>query len=53
MHPDHDGMTDAFKDRKMTFWAGEGEDLKALKTQHNLDTAIYKIFKHGKNPSIW
>ncbi len=48
MHPDHDGMTGAFTDRKVTFWAGEGEDLKALKTQHNLDTAIYKVFTHGK-----
>ena len=30
MHPDHDGMTGAFLDRKVTFWAGEGEDLNAL-----------------------
>jgi len=48
IHPDHDGMTGAFLNRKVTFWAGEGEDLKALKTQHNLDTAIYKIFTHGR-----
>jgi len=48
MHPDHDGMTGAFLDRKVTFWAGVGEDLNALKTQHNLDTAIYKVFTHGK-----
>ncbi len=47
MHPDHDGMTGAFLNRKVTFWAGEGEDLKALKTQHKLDTAIYKVFTHG------
>jgi len=47
MHPDHDGMTGAFLNRKVTFWAGEGEDLKALKTQHNLDTTIYNVFKHG------
>ena len=48
MHPDHDGMTDAFNDRKVTFWAGEGEDLNALKTQHTLDPAIYQVFTHGK-----
>ena len=48
MHPDHDGMTGAFLDRKVTFWAGEGEDMKALKTQHNLDPAIYQVFTHGK-----
>ena len=48
MHPDHDGMTGAFLDRKVTFWAGEGEDLNALKTQHNIDPAIYQVFAHGK-----
>lgn len=48
MHPDHDGMTGAFLNRNVTFWAGEGEDMTALKTQHNIDTAIYHIFKHGK-----
>ncbi len=48
MHPDHDGMTGAFLNRKVTFWAGEGEDLNALKTQHNLDPSLYKVFKHGK-----
>ncbi len=48
MHPDHDGMTGAFLDRKITFWAGEGEDLNALKTQHNLDPSIYQVFTHGK-----
>jgi glyoxylase-like metal-dependent hydrolase (beta-lactamase superfamily II)/S-formylglutathione hydrolase FrmB len=48
MHPDHDGMTGAFPDRKVTFWAGEGEDLNALKTQHNLDPSIYQVFTHGK-----
>jgi S-formylglutathione hydrolase FrmB/glyoxylase-like metal-dependent hydrolase (beta-lactamase superfamily II) len=47
MHPDHDGMTGAFLDRKVTFWAGVGEDLNALKTQHNLDPAIYQVFTHG------
>jgi glyoxylase-like metal-dependent hydrolase (beta-lactamase superfamily II)/S-formylglutathione hydrolase FrmB len=48
MHPDHDGMTGAFLGRKVTFWAGDDEDLKALKTQHNLDPAIYQVFTHGK-----
>ena len=48
MHPDHDGMTGAFLNRKVTFWAGEGEDLNALKTQHNLDPSIYQVFTHGK-----
>ncbi len=48
MHPDHDGMTGAFLNRKVTFWAGEGEDLTALKTQHNLDPGLYKVFKHGE-----
>ena len=48
MHPDHDGMTGAFLGRRVTFWAGEGEDLNALKTQHNLDTSIYHVFTHGK-----
>jgi S-formylglutathione hydrolase FrmB/glyoxylase-like metal-dependent hydrolase (beta-lactamase superfamily II) len=47
MHPDHDGMTGAFLDRKVTFWAGDGEDLTALKTQYNLDPAIYQVFTHG------
>jgi glyoxylase-like metal-dependent hydrolase (beta-lactamase superfamily II) len=47
LHPDHDGMTGAFIDRKVTFWAGEGEDLSALKTQHNLDPVIYNVFTQG------
>jgi glyoxylase-like metal-dependent hydrolase (beta-lactamase superfamily II)/S-formylglutathione hydrolase FrmB len=48
MHPDHNGMTGAFLDRKVTFWTGEGEDMNALKTQHNLDPAIYQVFTQGK-----
>lgn len=48
MHPDHDGMTGAFTDRKVTFWAGQGEDLNALKAQHNLDPAIYQVFTQGE-----
>jgi len=48
MHPDHDGMTGAFLNREVTFWAGDGEDLTSLKTQYNLDPAIYQIFTHGK-----
>ena len=48
MHPDHDGMSGAFLNRKVVFWAGEGEDLKGIKTQHNLDPSIYKTFTHGQ-----
>ena len=48
MHPDHDGMTGAFLDRNVAFWAGEGEDLNQLKIQHNLDPVIYKTFKQGE-----
>ena len=47
MHPDHDGMTGAFLKQKVTFWAGEGEDMNALKAQHNLDPAIYQVFTQG------
>ena len=46
MHPDHDGMTGAFINRKVTFWAAEGEDVTALKTQHNLDPSVYTVFTH-------
>jgi glyoxylase-like metal-dependent hydrolase (beta-lactamase superfamily II) len=49
MHPDHDGMTGAFLNQKLTFWAGEGEDLAGLKIQHgNLDPSIYQVFKQGQ-----
>lgn len=48
MHPDHDGMSGAFVGRKVTYWAGEGEDLNALKTQHNFDPSVYQVFTHGK-----
>jgi glyoxylase-like metal-dependent hydrolase (beta-lactamase superfamily II) len=41
-------MTGAFTNRKVSFWAGEGEDLNALKTQYNLDPSIYQVFTHGK-----
>ncbi len=47
MHPDHDGMAGAFADGKVPMWAGEGEDLSALKTQHNLDPSIFRTFKQG------
>ena len=47
MHPDHDGMTGAFINRKVSFWAGQGEDLNALKTQHALNPEIYQIFTQG------
>jgi glyoxylase-like metal-dependent hydrolase (beta-lactamase superfamily II) len=48
MHPDHDGMTGALLERKVTFWAGDGENLTMLTTQFNLDPSIYKTFKHGE-----
>ncbi len=47
MHPDHDGMTGAFSNRKVSFWAGQGEDLNALKTQHALNPEIYQVFTQG------
>jgi len=48
MHPDHDGMTEAFLNQEVTFWAGEGENMEALKTQYNLDPSIYKVFTQGE-----
>lgn len=48
MHPDHDGMTGAFVKRNVTFWAGEGEDLKAIQTQHKIDPSVYSTFKQGQ-----
>jgi glyoxylase-like metal-dependent hydrolase (beta-lactamase superfamily II) len=48
MHGDHDGMTAAFLERNVKFWAGEGEDVSQLKTQLNLDTSIYQLFKHAE-----
>jgi glyoxylase-like metal-dependent hydrolase (beta-lactamase superfamily II) len=47
MHPDHDGMTAAFLNRKVPIWVGEGEDLSGLKTQHNLDPSVCQVFKQG------
>jgi glyoxylase-like metal-dependent hydrolase (beta-lactamase superfamily II) len=47
--PDHDGMTAAFLGGKATLWAGEGEDLSALQTQHGVDPAAYKVFTQGKH----
>jgi glyoxylase-like metal-dependent hydrolase (beta-lactamase superfamily II) len=47
-NPDHDGMTGAFLDQKVTFWAGEGEDLSTLQTQHNIDPSVYTVFKQGQ-----
>jgi glyoxylase-like metal-dependent hydrolase (beta-lactamase superfamily II) len=48
MHGDHNGMTAAFLDRNVNFWAGEGEDVSQLKTQLDLDPSIYQLFKHGE-----
>ena len=47
MHPDHDGMAGAFAGGKVPMWAGEGEDLNALKTQHNLDPSMFRTVKPG------
>ena len=47
-HPDHDGMTGALLDGKVTLWMSDGEDKTALQTQHNLDPAVYKLFAAGK-----
>jgi glyoxylase-like metal-dependent hydrolase (beta-lactamase superfamily II) len=47
-NPDHDGMTGAFINQKVTFWAGEGEDLSTLQTQHNIDPSVYTVFKQGQ-----
>jgi glyoxylase-like metal-dependent hydrolase (beta-lactamase superfamily II)/S-formylglutathione hydrolase FrmB len=47
MHPDHDGMIGAFSSRDVTFWAGQGEDLNSLKTQHALNPEIFQLFTQG------
>jgi glyoxylase-like metal-dependent hydrolase (beta-lactamase superfamily II) len=43
-HPDHDGMTGAFLDRKTVIWMPKGEDLNAPKTQHKINPAVYTVF---------
>jgi glyoxylase-like metal-dependent hydrolase (beta-lactamase superfamily II) len=48
MHQDHDGMTGAFLDRKVSFWAGEGEDREQMQRQFKLDPSVYTLFKHGQ-----
>jgi glyoxylase-like metal-dependent hydrolase (beta-lactamase superfamily II) len=48
MHPDHDGMTGALSNRKVTLWVSEGEDGAALTKQHNLDPSVYTRFTCGK-----
>jgi glyoxylase-like metal-dependent hydrolase (beta-lactamase superfamily II) len=48
MHPDHDGMTGALMNRNVTFWASDGEDLTALKTQYGIDPKVYSVFTCGK-----
>jgi glyoxylase-like metal-dependent hydrolase (beta-lactamase superfamily II) len=47
VNPDHDGMTAVFLNRKVTFWAGEGENLNTLETQHKIDPSVFTLFKHG------
>ena len=47
-HPDHDGMTRAFIDRKVTIWMPKGEDLEAPRKQHgNIDPSVYTVFDHA------
>jgi glyoxylase-like metal-dependent hydrolase (beta-lactamase superfamily II) len=48
MHPDHDGMFGAFTKREVNFWAGEGEDLMATKTQFKMEQQIFQAFKQGE-----
>jgi glyoxylase-like metal-dependent hydrolase (beta-lactamase superfamily II) len=43
-HPDHDGMTGAFLDKKIVIWMPKGEDLSAPKTQHKINPAVYMVF---------
>jgi glyoxylase-like metal-dependent hydrolase (beta-lactamase superfamily II) len=43
-HPDHDGMTGAFLDKKTVIWMPKGEDLNAPKTHHKIDPAVYTVF---------
>lgn len=45
-HPDHDGMTGAFLERKTVIWMPKGEDLEAPRKQHNVDPAVYTTFDH-------
>ena len=48
MHADHNGMSRAFLDSNVTFWAGEGEDLAMLQTEFNLPPTTYTLFKPGE-----
>lgn len=48
LHPDHDGMTEALLGKAVAFWAGEGENLRSITDQHNIDSTIYKPFIHGQ-----
>ena len=47
-HPDHDGMTRAFIDRKIPIWMPKGEDLEAPRRQHgDIDPSVYTVFDHA------
>ncbi len=48
MHADHNGMTRAFLDNNVKYWAGDGEDLAMLKTEFNLPPTTYTLFKSGE-----
>lgn len=43
-HPDHDGMTGAFLDKRTAIWMPKGEDMNAPKVQHKIDPAVYTVF---------
>jgi glyoxylase-like metal-dependent hydrolase (beta-lactamase superfamily II) len=48
MHPDHCGMTKAFRKSDVSLWIGMGENLDALQSMHNLESSLYRTFKHGE-----
>ncbi|MBN2480829.1 MAG: MBL fold metallo-hydrolase [Bacteroidales bacterium] len=48
LHPDHDGMAGAFLDSEVTFWVGEGENIAAIQSQHNIDPSILTVFTQGE-----
>jgi glyoxylase-like metal-dependent hydrolase (beta-lactamase superfamily II) len=45
-HPDHDGMTGAFLDKKTIIWMPRGEDLSRPQKEHKIDPAVYATFDH-------
>jgi glyoxylase-like metal-dependent hydrolase (beta-lactamase superfamily II) len=47
-HPDHDGMTGAFLDKKTVIWMPQGEDLSRPQKEHKIDPGVYTVFDHAK-----